>query len=218
MNPPISESNPELLVEWDYQKNRIDPSKVTSGSDKMAWWICPNGHSYQAAIHSRSSGTGCPYCVNRRAHFGYNSALDTNPELLDGFDFEKNDTTLGDVTASSHKKFWWRCELGHSYQQALYSKLKGTKCPYCTNRRVLIGFNDLATSNPELVDQWYSPLNNPVTPNDVTSGSNKKFWWICSEGHVWQTTVFCRTKKKPTGCPVCAGQVKISKYKYPMLV
>ncbi|MBR4144178.1 MAG: zinc-ribbon domain-containing protein [Lachnospiraceae bacterium] len=57
--------HPELLEEWDYDKNTIKPNEITSQTHTKAWWKCPFGHSYQASMDSRcgNSHTGCPICV-----------------------------------------------------------------------------------------------------------------------------------------------------------
>ena len=36
--------------------------------------------------------------------------------------------------------------------------------------------NSLAEVHPELVSEW-SEKNFPLTPDDITFGSNKKVWW-----------------------------------------
>ena len=84
----------------------------------------------------------------------------------------------------------------------------GSRCPYCTGKQVLPGFNDLATLKPKVAKEWYQPLNGGLKPEDVTLGSNKKVWWQCGEGHVWQAFVYARGRKNGTGCPVCAGVAK----------
>lgn len=56
---------PELCVEWDYEKNSKHPREFTPGSNKRVWWKCKFGHEWQAAIHSRSNGKGCPRCSNQ---------------------------------------------------------------------------------------------------------------------------------------------------------
>ena len=38
---------------------------MTFGSHKRVWWTCPNGHSWQAMVYTRSEGTGCPVCAGR---------------------------------------------------------------------------------------------------------------------------------------------------------
>lgn len=42
--------------------------------------------------------------------------------------------------------------------------------------------NSLAEVHPELVSEW-SEKNLPLTPDDITFGSNKKVWWmvLCQE-------------------------------------
>ena len=47
--------------------------------------------------------------------------------------------------------------------------------------------NSLAEVHPELVSEW-SEKNLPLTPDDITFGSNKKVWWKGACGHEWQTT------------------------------
>ncbi|MFF1792340.1 zinc-ribbon domain-containing protein [Kitasatospora sp. NPDC058243] len=33
----------------------------TPGEAQKAWWLGPCGHEWQAVVHSRSGGCGCPY-------------------------------------------------------------------------------------------------------------------------------------------------------------
>lgn len=65
---------PLLCKEWDYVKNNIQPTELTSGSKYKAWWRCKNGHSYQADVNKRTGKkpTGCPYCSGRKILKGYN--------------------------------------------------------------------------------------------------------------------------------------------------
>ena len=72
------------------------------------------------------------------------------------------------------------------------------------------GFNDLATQEPRIAREWAQDMNGALTPEMVTTGSRKKVWWRCPEGHVWRAVVFHagprtaqrlpglrRTRKKP---------------------
>ena len=94
---------------------------------------------------------------------------------------------------------------GKEYGQHLW-RCKG--CPYCVNKKVLVGFNDLASIEPKIAAEWHPTLNGALTPEKVTAGSNRKVSWLCPEGHVWRTAISNRTNaKKRTGCPVCAGNV-----------
>ena len=133
----------------------------------------------------------------------------THPELCAEWDAEQNgDLTPDSLTAGSHKTVWWRCKNGHVWQAAPYARAAGAGCPYCTNRRVLVGFNDLATTHPLLAREWDYSRNGALTPQTVTYGSNRRVWWRCDRGHVWRAAIFSRTRKRAAGCPVCMGTVK----------
>jgi len=64
--------------------------------------------------------------------------------------------------------------------------------------------NILAIKNPELAKQWHPTKNGDLTPNDVTTGFNKKVWWMCEKGHEWYATICNRVNGR--GCPYCAGK------------
>ena len=113
------------------------------------------------------------------------------------------------VTAGSNRRVWWRCEKGHSYRAVIAQRVqRGDGCPYCANRKVLPGFNDLATAAPLVAKQWHETLNGALTPEMVTAGSHKKAWWQCSYGHVWKAAIYSRAGVQQCGCPVCAGKTR----------
>lgn len=85
---------------------------------------------------------------------------------------------------------------------------RGDGCPYCANRKVLPGFNDLATAAPLVAKQWHETLNGALTPEMVTAGSHKKAWWQCSYGHAWKANIYSRAGVQQCGCPVCARKTK----------
>ena len=62
--------------------------------------------------------------------------------------------------------------------------------------------NSLAEVHPELVSEW-SEKNLPLTPDDITFGSNKKVWWKGACGHEWKTSVKARSNGEK--CPICSG-------------
>lgn len=207
--------HPELVKLWS-PRNELLPTEVTAASHKKVWWVCEKGHEWETSIETVARlGCGCPYCAGKLAIPGETDLATLRPDLMAQWDFEKNTLKPEEITIASHDKVWWKCDLGHSWKAVVFSRTKenGSGCPYCTGRLVLSGFNDLATLKPKLAKQWYQPLNGELTPDKVTLGSNKKVWWQCSEGHVWQAYIYARTKKNGTGCPVCAGTVKAPKAK-----
>ena len=114
--------------------------------------------------------------------------------------------TTKDVTYGSGRKVWWRCEKGHEWPQRVCDRiLNGHNCPYCAGTKVLPGFNDLASQEPEVAKEWHPTKNAPLTAEMVTVGSSKKVWWVCGKGHEWQQVVSDRVHNGH-GCPYCAGK------------
>ena len=62
--------------------------------------------------------------------------------------------------------------------------------------------NSLYNMRPHLISEW-SEKNFPITPKDISYGSNKKVWWKGKCGHEWQTSVKARSYGE--NCPICSG-------------
>ena len=173
-----------------------DPKTVTGGSNKKFGWICSKGHEWTAALYLRTAGQGCPFCSGHRVTTGSTDLKAKYPELAKqavGWDPSM-------MSVGSSKRVLWQCDLGHQWSATVSSRKSGLGCPVCSNKKVYIGFNDLATTNPELAKQavgW--------DPTTVTKGSHKRVVWGCSEGHEWSTTIKDRSRYQ-TGCPVCSNK------------
>ena len=60
------------------------------------------------------------------------------------------------------------------------------------------------SSYPHLVKEWHPTKNGDLTPDDFTHAIRRKVWWLCSEGHSFETEVRNRTRQKyQRGCPQC---------------
>jgi len=112
--------------------------------------------------------------------------------------------TARDVTVSSAKKVWWQCNKGHEWQTAIYNRSRGKGCPYCQGVKVCSD-NCLETVHPSVAMQWHPVKNGYLTPKDVTSYSNKKVWWKCSEGHEWEAKIYGRIINR-SKCPYCSNR------------
>jgi hypothetical protein len=185
---------PEIAAE----ANRWDPTTVTGGSPKKKNWICNLGHTWDAKIKSRTSqNTGCPICSNRQVLAGFNDLQAKFPEIA----AEANGWDPTTVSAGSHQKMNWICNLGHTWDAIINSRTSQNRgCPICSNQKVLAGFNDLQTKFPEIAAEA-----NGWDPASVSAGSDKKMNWICNLGHTWDALIFNRTLHN-TGCPICSNQ------------
>jgi len=65
---------------------------------------------------------------------------------------------------------------------------------------------NLLVLNPGLSKEWHPVKNGNLKASDITPGSDKKVWWICEEGHEWQSIVGNR-HRLGVGCPYCSGNL-----------
>lgn len=144
---------------------------------------------------------------------------ESHPHLWKEIDLEKN-VDIKDynkITTANPKPIWWICEKGHSWikppsdrtrtriSKATGKEVKGASCPICANKKVLPGYNDLATTNPKLAKEFHPTKNKDLTINTIPKGYSKKIWWICEIGHEWEASPYVRDR---TGsrCLTCINQ------------
>ena len=201
--------HPQVAAQWHPTRNGdLLPTQIAPGSARKVWWRCDKGHEWQAEVYSRTSGRGCPVCSGKVILPGENDLESHAPELAGQWCREKNGTLTPDrVSVYSNKKVWWQCKLGHQWMASVSSRAFSNKgCPYCSNRKILVGFNDLKTREPLIAAQWHPTKNAPLEPAMVLPGSSKRVWWMCSDGHEWKAVIYSRTGAQKCGCPVCAGK------------
>lgn len=196
----------ELSSQWHTTKNGpTTPNKFRTGSNKKVWWLCPEGHEWEATIQSRAlKGHGCPFCSGRRVS-STNCLKVTHPELVVQWNYQKNESLTPDsITAGSGRKVWWLGSCGHEWLSTISHRIEGKGCPYCAGRLVCKS-NSIRTTHPNLANQWHPTRNGRLTPDEVTAGSIRKVWWICSKSHEWESAPNSRTNMK-SGCPFCTNQ------------
>lgn len=213
-NNLLKDKYSELLNEWDYEKNRelgIDINMVTCGSSIKAWWECSvcNG-LYEMTVKNRTAGHGCPYCIDRKVLRGFNDLLTCFPELVksewDWVRNDKNGLKPDEITKTSCIKTWWRCkQCRNSFKMSPSDRNRGRGCPYCAGRKVMKGFNDLASCYPKLVKYEWDYEKNEISPDEITYGVRKKTWWHCAAYH-HEYMMSVSNRIKGHGCPYCAGK------------
>ena len=142
----------------------------------------------------------------------YRSIAIENPELAEEWHPTRNGSlTPLEVTLGSSKPVWWICPKCNSiYEKSPYKRLVGENCPYCSGKKVKVGYNDLETwcknNNRYDLIQEFDEKKNGFKMTEITTGNGKKVWWICPKGHSYQATLHHRIKMG-TGCGVCSHKV-----------
>ena len=171
--PYIINSDKDLCKEWITDRNDRSLEEITSGSGYKAWWKCKTcEHQWQAKVHNRVKGSGCPQCEGKHGtsvHYNF-------PELSKEWMTEKNGRSLCGVTTGSNYKAWWKCKVcSHQWQAFVISRaIKGTGCSKCSGRHEVA----LIEKAPHLKSEWMADRNDRSL-EEITSGSAYKAWWKC---------------------------------------
>lgn len=146
----------DLLEDWDYGKNPMNPNEIARSSNKKVFWKCSIcGYRWISTISNRTHGNGCPDCAKKRitprkAYIPSRKCVpskknleswcreNNREDLLEEWDYEKNPMKPNEITkASSYKAFWKcnKCEAAYSARVA--NRTYGTGCPYCADKKMM---------------------------------------------------------------------------------
>lgn len=202
----LKSQNPLLASQWNLKRNKtLTAEQISPSSNKVVWWVCQQGHEWEASPNARSKGRGCPVCSNKSIRIGINDLATTHPDLAVQFAADLNSGLAPtDLVAGSNKTIWWRCDKDHSWKNSVNNRSRGQGCPYCSGRMATQGTNDLATLKPQLAKEWNSDRNGSVSASTVSPKSGKKYWWTCERNHEWKASV--QDRWDGNGCPYCGGK------------
>ncbi|WP_095674337.1 zinc-ribbon domain-containing protein [Candidatus Planktophila versatilis] len=185
---------PELAL----QASGFDPTRYSRGSSKRVQWICPkdNSHIWFATIAARTAGGGCPYCSHRKVFSGQNDLATKHPEIAaEAYNWDPTQ-----FRSFSGVLQTWKCKVSadHIWKDTPGNRVNGRGCPYCSGHQVLVGFNDLETTHPEIAE-----LANGWDPSLYSRGSNKRLNWKCKKNpkHLWRAQL-----NSLAGCPFCSNR------------
>ena len=134
---PLIITHPGLVKEW-HPKNSKQPNQITSGCHERVWWLCSQGHEWEAHVHNRSSGWdkgwGCPYCSNKRVS-NTNSLATMRPRIASEFHPTKNgELTAASINYRTYQEVWWLAACGHEWRTAVHTRTRDNRpanCPFC---------------------------------------------------------------------------------------
>ncbi len=139
----LAHNFPELIKEWDYDRNTLNPYNIKPHSNLAAFWKCKEcGTLFEAApdYRIRSNGGGCKECKKRTLsklkqipQAGL-SFLEKYPYIVNTYyDFERNDhIDIRGVSYKSNRKALWKCKkCGVSWIAKFQDMAEGRQCPQC---------------------------------------------------------------------------------------
>ena len=173
-----------ILHLWHPTENGdLKPSQVSDRTAKRIWLQCPTcGYEWRESLRgARKEIRKCPSChEGRRGRYlakGSNDLGSKRPDIARQLDPELNGGLRAeDLHAHAGAMVWWRGPCGHVWREkvSMRSMRVDDSCPYCKNRKLLRGFNDLATAYPELVAEWDFERNGDLGPDGVRLNATKQ--------------------------------------------
>lgn len=201
----LLETHPELAKNWHPTKNNnLTPNLFTKSSRYKVFWKC--SQCGKETYKSIKEYNGCIECKQMQILRKRSLAI-THPHLKEEWDYNKNIYLPEHFLAGNDSKVWWKCrKCSYEWQARINNRaILNRGCPYCGNKVVIEGKNDLATTHPQLAKEWHPTKNGKLTPQQISAGGNKKVWWLCPQGHEYKATPGHRTCEKGTNCPVCVS-------------
>lgn len=209
-----------IIHEWKDSILKIN--EVSPFSAKDIHWKCSKGHEWNAKLYTRTRQKhGCPYCSGIRTSDENNLYAwikNNKPFLLDewiGKDSDGNYIDIHKIHSKSKIKVLWRCKYNneHVWESTILNRVvNNSKCPYCINRKIIPGQNDLYTwctkniIGQKIINEWTGECidGHKININNIAVSSNKIMIWKCSKdsSHEWKASIYDRTSRG-TGCPYC---------------
>ena len=158
------------------------------------------GTKYSSTPNNLLCGKKCRICSNKDNGI---SKMKTNEQFLK----ELNDLDVGIIALEIYKgkerKIKFQCKNGHMWLSRPHDILQGYYCPFCAGNKVLKGFNDMWTTNPDIANMLYDKN----IGYEVSKGSNQKLEFVCPKCGHHKFISPHQIIKYGLACPVCSDGI-----------
>ena len=214
-----AELKKEFVCNLDKPHLSFDDMKTTS-KDSCLWRCSLCRHEWVTQFKSRAGQVRkCPNCNNKkqgkkvtdRAVNNNGTLAKMYPELLDEWDYSKNEISPFEIPCTSDRKAIWTCrKCGYSYQQRISNKTKRHQgCPKCAGR-VVDYDNSMAILVPEILE-YIDEDYNGISPNQFRPNSHIEIHLKCPKCNFkWISKPYVFTAGHR--CPACEHKVASPQY------
>ncbi|UCE51798.1 MAG: PilZ domain-containing protein, partial [Desulfobacterales bacterium] len=102
------------------KNGKLNPRNVTSEHDEKVWWLCENGHEWEATVKDRIMGEGCLVCesvlVKENSHKIEDSADSKKSVSDEGTISQKANTIFQIDSDETYKKIEYRKHMRYKYK------------------------------------------------------------------------------------------------------
>lgn len=189
----IENGKPKLLSHYS-NDNPLSADEIGHNSTVNVKWTCEYGHTVIESPFNRVRRGGyCSICGKEEC----GSLAQRLPHLLKWWS-PKNKISPDEIPPTYSVPIIWQCENGHEWTRRIALQDKLQSCPCCS------ADNNFFESHPELLKEWDYEENPNIDPKTVMTFSNKKYHWICANGHKY-TALPKAIMNKKIPCPICSS-------------
>lgn len=125
---------PDLIGEFDNEKNGCSLFDILIGYKKNVWWKCKLGHEYfSSPWNTADRKIPCFYCSNEKVSKHYNLSI-THPDISKEW-HPDNIKSPCQYTPGSGARVKWLCSKNHVFYSTIGNRTNkngGTGCPLCS--------------------------------------------------------------------------------------
>lgn len=172
-----------ILEQWDYDANGgKGPHNCVCRSGRPVHWRCPDcGFKWTETLARRTgrSFDDCLACADVALVLGKNDLATVMPGIAEERHPTRNPLPASAVSPDFKQQVWWLGMCGHEWRAPIAKRVNSRDdalCPYCSGRKALKGFNDVATLCPELASLWHPMKNRNLTPDAVSIASHREVY------------------------------------------
>lgn len=206
------------LSSWDYKKNNeigINPSLITSGSGKKAWWICRDCQTSFLRRVADYKKPYCTHCSNRHKRISQEKSLAyCYPEFLDEWDYSKNVIDPFNILPRSNIKIYWKCKVcGSEFCTSPDYRVRsnGGGCKKCKSDVISLSQSlpkkDMSFINlhADIISKYYDYEKNNFDLTKISNKSNRIAYWKCKKCGMSWTAKF-QSMAEGKKCPSCESR------------
>ncbi len=199
---PYTLKNISLWLQLNDKDFKLDENNFYIKAKNKLKFYCYKCENYFICSWAQiQSGQNCAVCSGKQIAETTSLAY-LRPDLIEEWS-SRNRISPSNITLHSDKNIFWKCKVcEYEWNAKVNDRSKGNGCPSCSGR-VASDKNRLSITNPSIAAEWHPIKNNNLTSKDVSFGSDKKVWWLCSKcSNEWFAQIHGRVNG--SGCPKCA--------------
>lgn len=196
-------TNEEFLKEV-YEKNEYVRrreieilSEYVDSQTKIKCRCVKHDYIYWVAPSSLLNHIGCRKCGHERTIASQKKSHEQF--VAEVYNLDPTVTVLGHYI-TSWTPIEFMCSKGHIFIMKPIDFLNRRRCPYCSNRKVLVGYNDIATTRPDVA----SLMTNSEDSHKYTSGSSHNVNFTCPLCGKIQNKAIIEVSTRGFSCNSCS--------------